>query len=197
MTITYDIVTEYKGKGTKDAEKSLLSLDGTAKKLAKTITKTFAAYQILKFGKAAATAFAQDEASAASLANTLKNLNAELSIPAAESAIGQLQRMTAVVDDELRPAFAQLFRILGSVSEASSTLSLATEISRGTGESLATVVDAITKAYAGNTRGLLALNTGLTKAEINSGNMQMILDQLNFKHVTLNKLVNCGILKIK
>jgi hypothetical protein len=179
MTITYDIVTEYKGKGTKDAEKSLLSLDGTAKKLAKTITKTFAAYQILKFGKAAATAFAQDEASAASLANTLKNLNAELSIPAAESAIGQLQRMTAVVDDELRPAFAQLFRILGSVSEASSTLSLATEISRGTGESLATVVDAITKAYAGNTRGLLALNTGLTKAEINSGNMQMIMDKLN------------------
>ena len=179
MTITYDIVTEYKGKGTKDAEKSLLSLDGTAKKLAKTITKTFAAYQILKFGKAAATAFAKDEASAASLANTMKNLNAQLSIPAAESAIAQLQQMTAVVDDELRPAFAQLFRILGSVSEASSTLGLATEISRGTGESLATVVDAITKAYAGNTRGLLALNTGLTKAEINSGDMQMIMEKLN------------------
>lgn len=179
MTIKVDIVTEYKNKGAQQAEKSLLSLDGTAKKLAKTITKTFAAYQIIRFGKAAATAFAQDEASAASLANTLRNLNAELSIPAAESAIGQLQRMTAVVDDELRPAFAQLFRILGSVSEASSTLSLATEISRGTGESLATVVDAITKAYAGNTRGLLALNTGLTKAEINSGNMQMIMEKLN------------------
>jgi len=179
MTIKVDIVTEYKNKGAQQAEKSLLSLDGTATKLAKTITKTFAAYQIIKFGKAAATAFAQDEASAASLANTLRNLNAELSIPAAESAIAQLQQMTAVVDDELRPAFAQLFRILGSVSEASSTLGLATEISRGTGESLATVVDAITKAYAGNTRGLLALNTGLTKAEINSGDMQMIMEKLN------------------
>jgi len=179
MTIKVDIVTEYKNKGAQQAEKSLLSLDGTAKKLAKTITKTFAVYQIIKFGKAAATAFAQDEASAASLANTLRNLNAELSIPAAESAIAQLQQMTAVVDDELRPAFAQLFRILGSVSEASSTLGLATEISRGTGESLATVVDAITKAYAGNTRGLLALNTGLTKAEINSGDMQMIMEKLN------------------
>jgi hypothetical protein len=179
MTITYDIVTEYKGKGTKDAEKSLLSLDGTAKKLAKTIGKTFAAYQILKFGKAAATAFAKDEASAASLANTMKNLNAQLSIPAAETAIAKLQQMTAVADDDLRPAFAQLFRILGSVTEASSKLGLATEISRGTGESLATVVDAITKAYAGNTKGLLALNTGLTKAEINSGDMQMIMEKLN------------------
>ena len=179
MTITYDIVTEYKGKGTKDAEKSLLNLDGTAKKLAKTLGKTFAAYQILKFGKAAATAFAQDEASAASLANTMKNLNAQLSIPAAESAIAQLQQMTAVTDDELRPAFAQLFRILGSVTEASSKLGLATEIARGTGTDLATVVDAITKAYAGNTKGLLALNTGLTKAEINSGDMQMIMEKLN------------------
>lgn len=179
MTITYDIVTEYKGKGTKDAEKSLLNLEGTAKKLAKTLGKTFAAYQILKFGKAAATAFAQDEASAASLANTMKNLNAQLSIPAAESAIAQLQQMTAVTDDELRPAFAQLFRILGSVTEASSKLGLATEIARGTGTDLATVVDAITKAYAGNTKGLLALNTGLTKAEINSGDMQMIMEKLN------------------
>lgn len=179
MTIVYDIVTEYKGKGTKDAEKSLLGLDGTAKKLGKTLAKTFAAYQILKFGKSAATAFAKDEASAASLANTMKNLNAQLSIPAAETAIAQLQQLTAVADDDLRPAFAQLFRILGSVTEASSKLGLATEISRGTGESLATVVDAITKAYAGNTRGLLALNTGLTKAEINSGDMQVIMEKLN------------------
>lgn len=179
MTVKIDIVSEYKAKGAKDAEKSLLGLEGTAKKLAKTITKTFAAYQIIKFGKSAATAFAQDEASAAALANTMKNLNAQLSIPAAETAISQLQRLTAVTDDELRPAFAQLFRILGSVTEASSTLSLATEISRGTGSSLASVVDAITKAYAGNTRGLLALNTGLTKAEINSGDMQMIMEKLN------------------
>ena len=179
MTIVYDIVTEYKGKGTKDAEKSLLGLDGTAKKLGKTLGKTFAAYQILKFAKSAASAFAKDEASAASLANTLKNLNAQLSIPAAESAIAQLQQLTAVADDDLRPAFAQLFRILGSVTEASSKLGLATEISRGTGESLSTVVDAITKAYAGNTKGLLALNTGLTKAEINSGDMQMIMEKLN------------------
>jgi hypothetical protein len=179
MTIVYDIVTEYKGKGTKDAEKSLLGLDGTAKKLGKTLGKTFAAYQILKFAKSAASAFAKDEASAASLANTLKNLNAQLSIPAAESAIAQLQQLTAVADDDLRPAFAQLFRILGSVTEASSKLGLATEISRGTGESLSTVVDAITKAYAGNNKGLLALNTGLTKAEINSGDMQMIMEKLN------------------
>ena len=179
MTIKVDIVTQYQDKGAKQAQSSLFNLEGAAKKLAGTLTKTFAVYQIVQFGRAAAKAFAEDQASAASLANTLKNLNAELSIPAAESAIAQLQQMTAVVDDELRPAFAQLFRILGSVSEASSTLGLATEISRGTGESLATVVDAITKAYAGNTKGLLALNTGLTKAEINSGDMQMIMEKLN------------------
>jgi hypothetical protein len=64
-------------------------------------------------------------------------------------------------------------------TEASEKLTLATEIARGTGNSLATVVDAITKAYAGNTRGLLGLNTGLTKAEILSGDMVMIMEKLN------------------
>jgi hypothetical protein len=179
MTVKIDIVSEYKDKGAKQATKSIIDLEGSAKKLAKTITKTFAAYQIIKFGKAAASAFAQDQASAQALATTMKNLNAELSIPAAESAIQKLSDMAAVTDDELRPAFSQLFRILGSVTEASSTLGLATEIARGTSTDLATVVDAITKAYAGNTKGLLALNTGLTKAEIQSGDMQMIMEKLN------------------
>lgn len=179
MTIKLDIVSEYKNKGAKEAQKSLSGIEGSAKKLAGTIAKTFATYQIIKFGKAAATAFAQDQASAQALATTLKNLGAELAVPSAETAIQKLSALAAVTDDELRPAFGQLFRILGSVTEASTTLGLATEIARGTGNSLATVVDAITKAYAGNTRGLLALNTGLTKAEIMSGDMQMIMEKLN------------------
>ena len=135
MTVKIDIVSEYKDKGAKQATKSMVDLEGSAKKLAKTITKTFAAYQIIRFGKAAATAFAQDEASAQALATTLKNLGAELAVPSAETAIQRLSAMAAVTDDELRPAFSQLFRILGSVTEASSTLGLATEIARGTGSS--------------------------------------------------------------
>jgi hypothetical protein len=179
MTIKLDIVSEYKNKGAKEATKSLSGIEGTAKKLGVVLGKTFAAAQIIRFGKAAATAFAQDQASAQALATTLKNLGAELAIPSAETAIQRLSALAAVTDDELRPAFGQLFRILGSVTEASSTLNLATEIARGTGKDLGTVVDAITKAYAGNTKGLLALNTGLTKAEIQSGDMVMIMEKLN------------------
>jgi hypothetical protein len=179
MTIKIPIVTEYTNKGATEATKSLSGIENSAKKLAKTLAKTFAAYELLKFGKAAARAFAEDQASAQALATTLKNLGSALAIPSAETAIAKLSALSAVTDDELRPAFAQLFRILGSVTEASSTLGLATEIARGTGTDLATVVDAITKAYAGNTKGLLGLNTGLTKAEIQSGDMEMIMKKLN------------------
>jgi hypothetical protein len=179
MTIKLDIVSEYKNKGAKDAAKSLSGIESSAKKLGVTLAKTFATVQVIRFGKAAAKAFAQDEMAAQALATTLKNLGSELAFPQAEEAISKLSRLAAVTDDELRPAFGQLFRILGSVTESSKTLSLATEIARGTGTSLATVVDAITKAYAGNTRGLLGLNTGLTKAEIISGDMQMIMEKLN------------------
>ena len=179
MTIKLDIVSEYKNKGAKDATKSLSGIESSAKKLGVTLAKTFATVQVIRFGKAAAKAFAEDQASAQALANTLKNLGSELSFPAAESAIARLSALAGVTDDQLRPAFGQLFRILGSVTEASEKLTLATEIARGTGNSLAQVVDAITKAYAGNTRGLLGLNTGLTKAEILSGDMVMIMEKLN------------------
>jgi hypothetical protein len=179
MTIKLDIVSEYKNKGAKEATKSLNGIEGTAKRLGVVLAKTFAATQVIRFGKAAAKAFAEDQASAQALANTLKNLGSELSFPAAESAIAKLSALSAITDDELRPAFGSLFRILGSVTEASEKLNLATEIARGTGNSLSTVVNAITKAYAGNTRGLLALNTGLTKAEIQSGDMVMIMEKLN------------------
>jgi hypothetical protein len=179
MTIKVDIVSEYKNKGAKEATKSLSGIENTAVKLGKTLAKTFAAYQLLRFSKNAAMAFAENERSAASLANTMRNLGAELTIPSAEIAIQRLSDLATVGKDEIRPAFAQVFRILGSVTDATRVLETATNVAKGTGRDLGSVVTAITKAYAGNYKGLIALETGLTKAEIASGDMELIMGKLN------------------
>jgi hypothetical protein len=179
MTIKVDIVSEYKNKGAKEATKSISGIENSAKKLGKTLAKTFAAYQILRFSKNAAMAFAENEKSAAALATTMRNLGAELSIPSAETAIQRLSDLATVGKDEIRPAFAQVFRILGSVTDATSVLETATNVAKGTGADLGSVVTALTKAYAGNFKGLIALETGLTKAEIASGDMELIMGKLN------------------
>jgi hypothetical protein len=179
MTIKVDIVSEYKNKGAKEATKSLSGIENTAVKLGKTLAKTFAAYQLLRFSKNAAMAFAENERSAASLATTMRNLGAELTIPSAEIAIQRLSDLATVGKDEIRPAFAQVFRILGSVTDATKVLETATNVAKGTGADLGSVVTAITKAYAGNYKGLIALETGLTKAEIASGDMELIMGKLN------------------
>jgi hypothetical protein len=179
MTIKVDIVSEYKNKGAKEATKSLSGIENTAVKLGKTLAKTFAAYQLLRFSKNAAMAFAENERSAASLATTMRNLGAELTIPSAEIAIQRLSDLATVGKDEIRPAFAQVFRILGSVTDATRVLETATNVAKGTGRDLGSVVTALTKAYAGNYKGLISLETGLTKAEIASGDMELIMGKLN------------------
>lgn len=179
MTIKVDIVSEYKNKGAKEATKSLSGIENTAVKLGKTLAKTFAAYQLLRFSKNAAMAFAENERSAASLATTMRNLGSELSIPSAEIAIQRLSDLATVGKDEIRPAFAQVFRILGSVTDATRVLETATNVAKGTGRDLGSVVTALTKAYAGNYKGLISLETGLTKAEIASGDMELIMGKLN------------------
>jgi hypothetical protein len=179
MTIKVDIVSEYKNKGAKEATKSLSGLENSAKKLGVVLGKTFGAYQLLQFAKNSAKAFAENERSAAALATTMRNLGAELSIPSAETAIQRLSDLATVGKDEIRPAFAEVFRILGSVTDATRVLETATNVAKGTGADLGSVVTALTKAYAGNYKGLISLQTGLTKAEIATGDMEYIMTRLN------------------
>ena len=75
---------------------------------------------------------------------------------------------TGVADDELRPAFASLVRVTQDVTTANEGLQLAMDISAGTGKDLASVSDALAKAYGGNYKALGLLSPEL-KAMIKSG----------------------------
>lgn len=136
------------------------------------------AQMAVTFGVDGVKAFLDDEAAAARLAKTMENLGLAQATSAVEANIDALQRQTGVADDLLRPAFDRLVRSVGSVDEANKLLALSLDVSGGTGRSLESVVQALGKAFDGNTGGLSRLGAGLDKATLKTGDMDLITKQL-------------------
>ena len=136
------------------------------------------AQMALEFGVNGVKAFIADDAAAQRLAKTLSNLGLEGSTAAVEANIDSLQRSAGVADDILRPAFSRLAVSTGDVAEANRLLALAVDISAGTGRDLSQVVMALGKASDGSTAGLARLGTGLDKATLATGDMDLITKQL-------------------
>ena len=132
----------------------------------------------VEFGVNGVKAFLDDEAAAAKLARTMSNLGLEGATAEVEANIDALQRQTGIVDDILRPSFDRLVRSVGDVSEANRLLALSADIAGGTGKSLDSVVQALGRAYDGNTAGLSRLGAGLDKATLKTGDMDLITQKL-------------------
>lgn len=130
------------------------------------------------FGVDGVKAFLDDEAAAARLAKTMENLGMEGATAAVETTIDSLARMTGTADDLLRPAMDRLLRAVGNVDEANKLLSLSLDVAGGTGRSLDSVVQALGRAFDGNTTGLSRLGAGLSKATLATGDMDVITKQL-------------------
>ncbi len=165
--ITIGIGAEFKGrKAFKDASNSTSALEKGVKKLGKQLAGVFAVQQVTAFAKASIKAFAEEEKSAAILANTMKNLGMAFATPQLETFIGELSRTAAVADDVLRPAMQKLINQTGDYFKSQELLQQAIEISRGSGVELGTVVNDLAQAYVGNTKGLKKYNLGLSQAEL-------------------------------
>lgn len=166
------VATEFDAKGFKQADSSLNVL---TKRVAKFTAGLGLAY---KAQRAVLNAMA-DEKATKLLAQNLKNVGLAFAQVPAENFIKQMQRQTGILDDELRPAYAQLARITGSVTKTQELLNSAFNISAGTGKDFGQVVDALSKAYVGNNKGLRSLNIGLTQAELSSKSFDEVLTLLN------------------
>jgi hypothetical protein len=179
MTIEIPIISTYKDKGAKQAKSSLDKLSGTAKKLGLALGLALSVNKIVAFGKSSVAEFTASEKAAAALQNTLQNTGNLLAFPDTEAGLKNLAKLSGIADDTLIPLFNQLYLSTGNVSEAMKSLNTAIDVSRGTTNELGTVVDALSKGYAGNTRALGNLNLGLNKAYLASNNMVGIQKQLN------------------
>ena len=102
----------------------------------------------------------QDSAAQAKLATTLQNVVGATSaqVSATEKSITAMSLATGVADDQLRPAYASLVLGTKDLAQAETALQLAMDISAGTGKDLASVSDALSKAYGGNNKALKQLS---------------------------------------
>ncbi len=161
------IIGEFKGqKAFKDAGKATTALDKSVKKLGKSLAGVFGAQQLLRFAKNASKAFMEDEKAATQLAQAVKNLGLAFETPRIEEFIAQLSRASGVTDDQLRPSMQKLLQTTGSVTKSTQLLTQALDISRGSGIDFETVVNDLSMAYVGQTRGLRKYSLGLSQAEL-------------------------------
>jgi hypothetical protein len=164
-SVNIPIISEFDAKGTQKAIKEFQSLEGASKKASFAIKKAAvpaaAAIAGLGFALVGATKAAmEDQAEQVQLALTLENVTGatDNQIKATEDMISKMSLASGVADSELRPALASLVRGTKDIEEANKALALAQDISAGSGKDLATVSDALAKAYGGNMKGLAALS---------------------------------------
>jgi phage-related protein len=119
----------------------------------------------IKIGVDAVKAAIADEKAQAILAKTLENTTAATKdqVKAVEDYIDKTARATGITDDELRPSLDRLVRSTKDVTKAQSLQQLALDIAAGTGKDLATVSEALSKAYDGNLGALKRIGVPLSE----------------------------------
>jgi hypothetical protein len=181
-SVRIDIAAEFTGKKAFDkAGKSTSALEKNVKNLAAGLAAAFSVKAIVSFAKQAAKAAAEDSKATAILAQNLKNVGLAYAEVPVESFIKQMQQQTGIVDDQLRPAFSKLAQATMSVTKSQELMGLAFDISSGTGVDFNTVVNTLSQAYLGNTKGLKKLNIQMTATELKTASFAEVQDQLNLQ----------------
>lgn len=170
MAVRIPFITEFNGKGVRDAARGFQKLDNDAKKVGAAIKVSFLAaaagiaavsYAAFDFAKAAI----EDEAAQAELARSLKATTkaTEAQVAAVEDWISKTSLASGIADDELRPAYAVIARSTKDLTKAQRLLGLAQDISAGTGKPLAATSKAVAQAYNGQFGALKKLSPETAK----------------------------------
>lgn len=158
---------------------------------------------IEKFGKAASAAFAvaavaaagyatklavdgvqaaiEDEQAQVRLANALKTATGatDAQVKATEAFISKTQLATGVADNDLRAAMQRLSVSTKDTTKSQQLLTLALDISKGTGKDLSDVSEALAKAYEGQTTRLARLGVGISAADLKTMDFKQTTEKLS------------------
>lgn len=181
---------DWNGQALKSAERDLSTfgknVDGFSKSVkgsflgvGAAIGAAFSLDAVVNFMKGAAQAAMQDERSMVALAKAMENVGLAAQNAGVEAFVEDLMLARGVADDQLRPALQQILTVTGDVAESQKALSLALDISAGTGRDLQSVSQALARAYAGQTTALQRLGTGIDIATLKSKDMDRITAALN------------------
>ena len=176
--IKIPIVSTFNSKGFKQAEKSVGFLNKQFKSLSLSIGAALSVRRVAMFAKASIKAFAEEDKAVQALARNLQNLGLAYDVRPVEDYIRKLQYATGVADSDLRPALQQLVGATRNLATSQELLNLALDVSAGTGKSLASVTQALSRAYLGTNTSLTRLNVGLSKADLTSKSFNEITAEL-------------------
>lgn len=170
------------GKSLKQSEKDLQMFKNGVKKVGTAVAAGFAVMgaAALTFAKSAVQAAADEQKSSAILQKVIENnvKGYKGLTHTVEKSVTALEKQLNVADDELRPAFSKLIVATKSVSKSQKLMRVALDVSKGSTKSLDTVTTALSKAYKGNTKGIMSLNAGFTKAELKTMTFEQIVAKL-------------------
>jgi hypothetical protein len=174
-SVVINIAAEYTGKKAfSKAETATKTLTKSVKGLAGAFGIAFGARGAMQAVKA----FAADDKAAKVLSKTLNNLGLAFADPAVTKFISDLERQTGVLDDKLRPAYQMLLTSTGDYIKSQDLLRTALDLSAMSGVDVVSVTADLSKAYQGNTRGLMKYQLGLSKAELAAMSFEEILAQV-------------------
>lgn len=164
MALSIPIITEFVGDGIKKARKEFAQLETAGQKAQFAIRKAAvpAAAALTAVGAAlfdATKGAVEDAAAQDALANNLRRTTkaTDAQIAANEDWIATQGRLLGITDTELRPVIARLARATGSLTKAQKLATQAMDIAAATGKPLATVTQALERAYGGNMTALQRL----------------------------------------
>jgi hypothetical protein len=122
----------------------------------------------------------EDEQAQVKLAGSLQRVTkaTDDQIAAVEKQITVTALATGVADDELRPALDRLTRSTKNIEQSQKLLNLALDISRGSGKSLESVTNALSKSFEGQNTALGKLGVGISAAQLKTMDFDDITKQL-------------------
>jgi hypothetical protein len=185
MAINVPIVSQFVPTGVEKAVKEFQNLETTGQKVGMALEKAFlpavAAVGALAAGAVlSARAAAEDAREQAQLARQINasTTATEAQIAATNEYIMQQELLTAISATELRPALAILVRHTGDLAKAQELLSLAMNVSVGTGRDVFDVAERMAEGFTGVLTPLEELDYGLVQSIENGASFDDIMGSL-------------------
>jgi len=186
MALSIPIISEFQGGGVDKAIKQFQQLDGVGAKTGFALKKAFlpatAALGALTAGIGLATKAAmEDEAAQLELARQLRTTTqaTDAQIKAVEQSISAFSKQTAMADDQLRPALANLVRATGSLELSQKAMSVTADLATAKNIDMETASVAVAKALTGQTAALIKLDPSLKDVIDKSSSADQIMQALN------------------
>ena len=186
MAINIPIISDFDAKGVNRAIKEFQQLDGVGEKTGFALKKAFVPATIalgaLTAGIGMATKAAmEDEAAQLELARQLRTTTqaTDAQIKAVEQSISAFSKQTAMADDQLRPALANLVRATGSLELSQKAMSVTADLATAKNIDMESASVAVSKALNGQVSALIKLDPSLKGIITSTSTADEVMAALN------------------